>query len=123
MLTQMQCSDAGRVLKMLRAKQKAKIMGDLVLMEREWAIGRKLNLLDEEDGFLQGFMQTGSKVLDKDDSFLGIVLEKLNGKGALERFEDTKFNDVHYIEEMIMQVGEQSGSVSLSISWFLKYIC
>lgn len=79
-------------------------MGDLVLLEREWAIGRKLNLLNEDDGFLQGFMQTGSKVLDKDGSLLGIILEKLNGKGTLDRFDDPKFNDIDYILEMVKQV-------------------
>ncbi|GAQ86944.1 Protein kinase-like superfamily protein [Klebsormidium nitens] len=98
--------DAGRVLKLLHHKLKAKVTGDLVLLEREWAIGRKLNLLNEDDGFLQGFMQTGSKVLDKDGSLLGIILEKLNGKGAMDRFDDAKFNDIDYILEMVKQALE-----------------
>lgn len=82
----------------------AKASGNLVGLEREWAIGRKLNLLDDDDGFLEGFMQTGSKVLDKDGSFLGMILEKLNGKDVIKRLDDTKFNDVDYILAMVMQV-------------------
>lgn len=73
-------------------------------MEREWAIGRQLNLLNEDDGFLEGFTQTGSKILDKDGSFLGTVLEKLNGTGSLKRLQDPKFNDIDYILEMMTQV-------------------
>jgi hypothetical protein len=87
----------GRVLKLVWNKTKAAVVGGFVLMEREWAIGRRLNLLNEEDGFLEGFTQTGSKILDKDGSFLGTVLEKLNGKGAKNRLEDPKFNDIDYI--------------------------
>ncbi|GAQ87247.1 Protein kinase-like superfamily protein [Klebsormidium nitens] len=95
---------AGRVLKLVWNKTKAAIVGGFVLMEREWAIGRRLNLLNEEDGFLEGFTQTGSKILDKDGSFLGTVLEKLNGKGAKNRLEDPKFNDIDYILEMMTEV-------------------
>lgn len=50
-------------------------------------------------------MQTGSKVLDKDGSLLGIILEKLNGQGVVDRFDDLKFSDVDYILEMVKQVG------------------
>ncbi|GAQ86945.1 Protein kinase-like superfamily protein [Klebsormidium nitens] len=97
-------NDAGRVFKEVNNKKAGKATGNLVGLEREWAIGRKLNLLDEDDGFLEGFMQTGSKVLDKDGSFMGMVLEKLNGGDVLKRLEDTKFNDVDYILAMVMQV-------------------
>jgi hypothetical protein len=96
---------AGRVFKEANSKgAAAKASGNLVGLEREWAIGRKLNLLDDDDGFLEGFMQTGSKVLDKDGSFLGMILEKLNGKDVIKRLDDTKFNDVDYILAMVMQV-------------------
>lgn len=79
--------------------------GNLVGLEREWAIGRQLNLLDEPDGYLPGFMQTGSKVLDLEGNFVGMTLEKLNGSDVLDRFEDPLFNDIDYILNMIMQVG------------------
>lgn len=73
-------------------------------LEREWAIGRQLNLLDDPDGYLPGFMQTGSKVLDHEGQFLGMTLEKLNGGDVLDRFEDPLFNDVDYILNLIVQV-------------------
>jgi len=105
LLTDKDGKDAGRVFKEANSKgAAAKASGNLVGLEREWAIGRKLNLLDDDDGFLEGFMQTGSKVLDKDGSFLGMILEKLNGKDVIKRLDDTKFNDVDYILAMVMQV-------------------
>lgn len=96
-------------------KKAGKATGNLVGLEREWAVGRKLNLLDEDDGFLEGFMQTGSKVLDKDGSFMGMVLEKLNGGDVLKRLDDPMFNDVDYILAMVMQVRNQLGRLSTSL--------
>jgi hypothetical protein len=97
-------SDAGRVFKQVRNKEIGEVTGNLVGLEREWAIGRQLNLLDEPDGYLPGFMQTGSKVLDLEGNFVGMTLEKLNGSDVLDRFEDPLFNDIDYILNMIMQV-------------------
>ncbi|GAQ86947.1 Protein kinase-like superfamily protein [Klebsormidium nitens] len=97
-------SDAGRVFKQIRNKEIGEVTGNLVGLEREWAIGRQLNLLDDPDGYLPGFMQTGSKVLDHEGQFLGMTLEKLNGGDVLDRFEDPLFNDVDYILNLIVQV-------------------
>ncbi|GAQ89324.1 Protein kinase-like superfamily protein [Klebsormidium nitens] len=96
--------DAGRVFKQVNVRAVARVSGALIGIEREWAIGRELNLLNEDDGFLEGFMQTGSKVLKPDGSFLGVVLEKLNGKDVKDRLDDTGFNDIDYIMTMVMQV-------------------
>jgi hypothetical protein len=93
------------VFKQVRNKEIGEVTGNLVGLEREWAIGRQLNLLDEPDGYLPGFMQTGSKVLDFEGNFVGMTLEKLNGSDVLDRFEDPLFNDIDYILNMIMQVG------------------
>jgi hypothetical protein len=74
-------SFTGRVLKLVWNKTKAAVVGGFVLMEREWAVGRRLNLLNEEDGFLEGFTQTGSKFLDKDGSFLGNCAREVEREG------------------------------------------
>ena len=106
---------AGRVFKQIRNKEIGEVTGNLVGLEREWAIGRQLNLLDDPDGYLPGFMQTGSKVLDHEGQFLGMTLEKLNGGDVLDRFEDPLFNDVDYILSMIVQVRCLLVSVPLSL--------
>lgn len=92
------------MFKQVNIRAVARVSGALIGIEREWAIGREVNLLNEDDGFLEGFMQTGSKVLKPDGSFLGVVLEKLNGKDVKDRLDDTGFNDIDYIMAMVMQV-------------------
>lgn len=98
-----QGADLGRVFKQLNLQALGEVSGLVTGMEREWVIGQQLNALAEKDGFLAGFMQTGSAVVDNDGRFRGMMLEKLNGKDATSRFEDPLFADIEYVGELLRQ--------------------
>lgn len=79
------------------------LLGDL---EKEWAIGQALNVLQRPDGYLPGFMKTLEAVrLDnKQRTFRGMLLERLNGSTAENVVKEHNFRDIEYVRDMCYQV-------------------
>ncbi|KAK9907364.1 hypothetical protein WJX75_002254 [Coccomyxa subellipsoidea] len=87
--------------RVLKAKHRYAL---LVKVKREWEIGRCIANLYEPGSALPGYMATGEGVVTENGNFIGMILEKLDGKQPSKRLNESSFNDIHYVEELLFCV-------------------
>ncbi|CAL5228931.1 g12160 [Coccomyxa viridis] len=88
-------ADKKRVLK---AKHRYAL---LAKVKREWEIGRCIHNIYEPERALPGYMGTGEGVVTENGNFVGMILERLDGKGPNRHIMKSEFNDIHYMEEFL----------------------